>query len=258
MSATLEKALLLVEAMAQAGQPCGVTQLSRDLKLNKSTVYRLLDILCRHGYVRQDAAFKHYMLTTKLWELGVSVLQNLSVHSVAPPFLGAAAEETGETLLLTIPDDGQALVIDKVNSSHALQIFSPIGARLPLHCSSVGKAMMVDWSDAEIRRYAPHKRSRPTENSITSADVLIDQLREVRAQGYSVSVDEYQIGVSGVAAAVRDATGALVGTVGITGPTSRLSPGKIEPLGRKAAEVAAEISRALGFVPKRDAAAAAG
>jgi len=249
VSATLEKALVLIEAMAQARQPSGVTQLSRALNLNKSTVYRLLDILCQHGYARQDEVARSYVLTTKLWELGVSVLRNISVHSVAPAFMEACANETGETLLLTIPDGDQSLVIAKADSPQPLQIFSAIGSRLPLHCSSVGKALMIDWPEDRIRRYAPHKRTRQTENSIASAEDLIAEIEAARAQGYARSMDEWLVGISGVAAPIRDTSGEIVATIGITGPTSRLHPAGFEPLGRKAVEVAAQISRVLGYLP---------
>lgn len=247
MSATLEKALILIEAMAKARQPCGITQLARDLGQNKSTVYRLLDILCRHGFARQDPAARTYMLTTRLWELGVSVLSGISVHSVAPPYMAEAAEATGETLLLVIPDGDASLVIDKVDSRQPLQIFSPIGTRLALHCSSVGKALMVDWPDARILAYAPERREHPTPRTIATAEALLAAVQEVRRRGWGMSHDEWQLGVSGVAAPIRDATGAVVASVGITGPTTRLAPDAFAPLGAKAVEVAARISGALGY-----------
>lgn len=248
MSATLEKALLLIEAMAKAGKPSGVTQLSRDLNLNKSTVYRLLDILCKQGYTRQEPMYRQYALTTKMWELGVSVLNSMSVHAVAPPFMAAAVEQTDETLLLTIPDGDNSLVVDKADSSQPLRIFSAIGTRLPLHCSSVGKALMIDWTDEQIRRFAPHKRARRTDRTIHTSDELVDQVRKARATGYGLSCDEWLVGVSGVAAPIRDATGMIVASVGITFPTSRAEPGTFEAMGEKVVEVAASISQVLGYV----------
>lgn len=245
MAATVEKVLHLIEALSRAKSPCGVTQLSKELDLNKSTVYRLLETLGRFGYVRQDDDRHRYFLTTKLWELGAGVLRNLSIHSVAPPYLRGAAEDTGETLILTIPDGDQVLVIDKVDSIQPLQIFSPIGSRVPMYCSSIGKAILVDWSEERIRDLAdtivPH-----TPRTISTADELLLQVEAVRGRGYAVAIDEWQVGVTGVAAPVRDFTGTIVATIGITGPSSRLSAARIKTLGLKAVEVADQISRALG------------
>ncbi len=247
MSATLEKALVLIEAMSKARQPVGVTQLARELHLNKSTVYRLLEILCQQGYARQDAVARNYMLTTKLWELGVSVLRNISVHSVAPDLMQACADETGETLLLTIPDGPHALVIARSQSTQPLQILSPIGSRVPLHVSSVGKAMMVDWSDDRIRDHARGHATPVTARTITDPEALLAEVQGARARGFAVSMDEWNEGVSGVAAPIRDAGGAIVATLGITGPTVRLHPDRFEPLGQTAVEVAGRISRLLGW-----------
>lgn len=246
MSASLEKALSLIEALARARQPSSVTQLARDLNLNKSTVYRLLEVLCQQGYARQDEVARSYMLTTKMWELGVAVLRNLSVHDIAPDFMRACAERTGETLLLTIPDGAHALVIAKAESSHPLQIFSSIGTRLPLHVSSVGKVLMFDWTDAEVEAYARAHGRAVTPRTITDAEVLLQELRTARGLGYAVSQDEWTEGVSGVAAPIRDASGGIVAALGITGPTMRLHPDRFAPLGREAVAVGGRISRVLG------------
>lgn len=101
---TVEKALLLIEALSRAKEPCGVTQLAKELDFHKSTVHRLLETLHGFGYVRHADESARYVLTTKLWELGVGVVQGLSLREVASPFLVAVARETGETPLITIPD----------------------------------------------------------------------------------------------------------------------------------------------------------
>lgn len=246
MSASLEKALTLIEAMARAREPSSVTQLARDLNLNKSTVYRLLEVLCQHGYARQHEVARSYMLTTRMWELGVEVLRKLTVHNVAPDFMRACAENTGETLLLAIPDNAHALVIAKAESSHPLQIFSSIGTRLPLHVSSVGKVLMFDWSDDDIRDYAHSRAHAVTERTITDPETLLKEVRIARGHGYAVSMDEWTEGVSGVAAAVRDASGGIVAALGITGPTMRLHPDRVAPLGHEAVAVAGRISHVLG------------
>jgi DNA-binding IclR family transcriptional regulator len=232
--------------MARARQPSGVTQLARELDLNKSTVYRLLEILCRQGYARQDGAARGYRLTTKMWELGVAVLRNLSVHSVAPEFMQAVTDDTGEVTLLTIPDGVHALVIAKSDCSQPLQIFSSIGSRVPLHASSVGKAMMLDWPDDRITEHARAHAAPITPRTLTDPDALLAEIRAARATGFTRSMDEWNEGVSGVAAPIRDETGAIIATLGITGPTLRLHPDGFAPLGARSVETAARISRVLG------------
>lgn len=245
VAATVEKALQVIEALSAAKGPCGVTQLSRDLRLNKSTVYRLLETLRRYGYVRQDDDLSRYTLTPKLWQLGVGVIRDSTVHSVAPAYLRAAADASGETVLLAIPDGDHVLVSDKVDSSQSLRIVSPIGSRLPAYCTALGRAMLFDADEASLRLLLSNAK-RFTEHTVTRVEALVAAVRVARREGYSVAVDEYLDGVTAVAAPVRDSTGEIVASLAITAPTSRLGQSEIERLGREAVEAAAAISQALG------------
>jgi DNA-binding IclR family transcriptional regulator len=105
---------------------------------------------------------------------------------------------------------------------------------------------MVDWPDERIRAQAPGRRGQPTERTIASAEALLAEVQRMRTRGCGRSHDERQIGVSGVAAYVSVASGAVVAPVGIMGPTSRLAPDLFDPPGARAVEGAARISVALG------------
>ncbi len=248
-AATVEKALVLIEALARANRPRGVTELSRELDYNKTTVFRLLETLRRHGYVRQDEAKGLYSLTPKLWLLGVGVINKTSLQRVASDFLRRAAEECGETVFLSILDDDHIIHIDRASPHQPLQIVAAIGSRLPLYSSAAGKAMMVDWSEERIREVA-RRASPSTEHTIVGADTLVASVDDIRRRGYAVAVDEWQIGVTAVAAPIRDVATEVVGTVAIAGPSSRLYPEQIVSLGRKVARVASQISFELGYRPR--------
>ena len=83
MSASVEKTLQLIEALGRCTGPAGISELGRDLQLNKSTVYRLVDTLVRQGYAQQDPETRHYALTTKLWEMGVGVVRGMGLRQAA-------------------------------------------------------------------------------------------------------------------------------------------------------------------------------
>lgn len=245
MSATVEKALQLIEALARSGEPVGVSQLGRELDINKSTVFRLLDTLCRHGYARQDEASGRYALSMKLWELGVGVVRGLNVRTLARPVLESEAAATGEGTLLGVVEGAQALIIDKVDSSQSLQIFSPLGARVSLANSSLGRALLAFQPAAlvaeVIARFEP-----VTPHGIQTREELAADLESVRQEGCARSTDEWQIGVAGVAAPIRDAAGAVVAAICITGPSSRLGGPGMAGLQTRCLEAAAHISRLMG------------
>lgn len=127
-----------------------------------------------------------------------------------------------------------------------MRIFSPIGSRVPLYSSAVGKAMMFDWSDERIRRLAEDIVPL-TEHTVRTAEELLACIRQMRARGYAVAVDQWQIGVSGVAAPLRDFSGQVVATLGITCPSSRTTETLLDELGLKVVTVARQISQSLGY-----------
>ena len=246
MSATVEKALQLVEALSNSPAPIGISQLGRDLKLNKSTVYRLVDTLCRHNYVRQDPQSGRYSLTTKLWEMGVGVVQRLELRDIARPTLEAIARETGEATLLGIIQDHEVLVLDKVDSRQPLQIFSRLGGRVALHCTSIGRALLAFQSNSFINEILA-QLPRRTERTITSRAALNLELERIRKLEVAECIDEWAVGVTGVAAPIRDMSGAVVGSLCITGPTSRLTADYLPKLRRLVVDGAHEISRVMGY-----------
>jgi DNA-binding IclR family transcriptional regulator len=230
--------------MARNGGAVGVSQLGRELKLNKSTVYRLVDTLVRHGYAQQDAATGRYALSAKLWEMGVGVVRGMGLRQAARPMLEAEAEATGEATLLGIVQDRAALIIDKVDSRQPLQIFSPLGARVSLCSSSLGRALLAfqpgDFQTSLIADFAPI-----TPHGVQTREALVAELEKVRQRGAATSADEWMIGVAGVAAPIRGADGLVAGAICITGPSTRLVPARLEELALRCADAAQRISEML-------------
>jgi IclR family acetate operon transcriptional repressor len=246
MSVTVEKALQLIEALSRAGGAVGVSQLGRELQINKSTVYRLLDTLVRQGYARQEADGVRYTLTPKLWEIGIGVVRGLSLPRTARPLLEHAAEETGETTMLGVVQDREVLIIDKVDSCHPLQIFSPLGTRLPMCNSAIGRVLLAFQPEAfieeEITGFTPR-----TEFGLQTAAELRQDLERIRASGASSSRDEWQVGIAGAAAPIRDASGAVTGAFCITGPSARLDEEKLGDLRQRCVTSSRAVSRLLGL-----------
>jgi len=107
MNTTFVNGLALLEALARAGEPCGVSELARQLQLTKSNVHRLLQTLNEQGYVQNVGATGRYEVTLKLWELGVEVLDKLDVKRVAFEPMERLVALTGETVHLSILDHGE-------------------------------------------------------------------------------------------------------------------------------------------------------
>lgn len=246
MNTTFVNGLALLEALARAGEPSGVSELARQLQLTKSNVHRLLQTLNERGYVRNLGATGRYEVTLKLWELGVEVLDKLDVKRVAFEPMERLVALTGETVHLSILDHGEVVYIDKVDSPQPVRAYSKVGGRAPAYCVATGKALLAHASPATVSAVARELRSH-TANTITDAAELRAELKRVLDAGYAINRGEWREGVCGVAAPIRDGRGSVIAAIGISGPVDRLKPRVAKQFAPAVVEVARSISSRLGW-----------
>lgn len=243
---TFVNGLALLEALARAGEPCGVSELARQLQLTKSNVHRLLQTLSDRGYAHNVGASGRYEVTLKLWELGVTVLDKLDVKRVAVEPMERLVGITGETAHLSILDHAEVVYIDKVDSPQPVRAYSKIGGRAPAYCVATGKALLA-FAGAGVFDQVAQELRRHTPNTITDATELRAELRRVVETGYAVNRGEWREGVCGVAAPIRDARGEVIAAIGISGPIERLKVRAVKQFALPVVEIAAAISTRLGW-----------
>ncbi len=134
------KALNVLEAFTHEQHTLGVTELSKRLGYPKATVHNLLTTLKSRGYIEVDPGTSRYSLGLKILELSQAVRANIEIRDRATPFLRQLAQLSGETIYLTVLHDDHSVYIDSIQPSRRSVNHSDIGLRVPLHCTSVGKA----------------------------------------------------------------------------------------------------------------------
>ena len=246
MVKTLTNALTIIDVLSNSQAPLGLDEIARKVALNKSSVYRLLFTLKEFGYVSQNPATEQYRLTLKLWQVGVKVLGHRDLKSAARPVMEDLARRTEETIHLSVLDGTDAVYIDKVDGSMTLRIHTPVGGREPAHCSSTGKALIAFADEAVVKLILESKLAAPTVNTIVNAQALQRELADVRARGYATNLEEWRIGVCGVAAPLRDHDGVVVASIGVSGPSERLPKQRLRELAPVLLEAAANISAEIG------------
>lgn len=243
---TFVNGLALLEALARAGEPCGVSELARQLGLTKSNVHRLLQTLAERGYVANANAAGRYACTLKVWELGVQVLDTLDVKGIAPGYMEHLAAVSGETVHLSVLDHREVVYIDKVDSPQPVRAYSKVGGRAPAHCVATGKALLAFAPAAIVDDVARHLR-RFTDETITDATAFRAELRRVEEAGYAINRGEWREGVCGLAAPIHNARGAAIAAIGISGPTERLKARLLKQLAPDVIDTARKISARLGW-----------
>lgn len=243
---SLENALRVLDAVAESPREVGVTELSSRTGLSKTGVFRILATLDRAGYVRQNAATKRYRLGLRAWELGCAAIRDVQLSEVARPILERLVAGVQETAVVGVADDLDVVVIDRVDASRAVRIYSKIGDRAPAHATSLGKILLAYRDAATWRSTYPSRLPRYTERTITQRDVLIRQLRAARRAGVAFNFGEWRVEVAGVASAIFDHRGQPVAAVNISVPMIRTAPGLLRDCSQAVRQAARDISQLLG------------
>ena len=237
---------MLLEALAKHERGSGVTELANQLMLNKSNVHRLLQALVHQGFARKNEDTGRYELTMKLWELGSGLANRLDVRVEALSFMKELAEQTQETVHLSLLDGVEVLYIEKIDSPQPVRAYTTVGGRSPAQCVATGKALLAGASEDTLNLIK--NRLKPyTPRSLVKFGDLRRELEQVREQGYAINRGEWREQVVGAAASIYDSRGMVVAALGISGPAERLEEVRLIQAGKILMTAAAQISRRLGY-----------
>ncbi|MEV4441983.1 IclR family transcriptional regulator [Streptomyces sp. NPDC049577] len=241
---SLERAFDLLERMADAGGEVGLSELSASSGLPLPTIHRLMRTLVACGYVRQQPN-RRYALGPRLIRLGESASRLLGTW--ARPYLARLVEETGETANMALLDGDEVVYVAQVPSRHSMRMFTEVGRRVLPHTTGVGKALLAQTPDAEVRALlARTGMPAVTDRTITTAEGFLAELVRVRESGYAVDDNEQEIGVRCLAVPVPDAPTSAA--ISISGPAGRVTEEATERIVPVLKEVAEQLSAALASV----------
>lgn len=245
---SVDRALSILEVLADYNEGLGVTEISDKVGLHKSTVYRLLSTLSYKGYVSQDEENNRYTITMKLFELGNKKVENIDILTASKPYTKQLMKRVNETVHLVIMDGNEIVYIDKVEADNTIRMASTIGMRSPLYSTSVGKAILAQLPEDEVEKiWHSSKIQQLTQNTITELDDLKKELSKIRVQGYAVDNEENEIGIRCVGASIFNRHGEVEGAISVSGPTIRVTKDKVEEIAREVTKCAKNISGALGY-----------
>jgi IclR family transcriptional regulator, acetate operon repressor len=241
---SVERALELLEALADPGEPRGVSELRRATGLPVATIHRLLATLAVRGYVRQETATHKYTLGSHLIRMGEAATRQFSRFS--HPYLAELMEVSGETANLAVFEDGQVAYVAQVPSRHhRVRMFTEVGRRVLPHTSGVGKVVLAFRSRAEVEALlARTGLPRRTPRTITELDRFLAELDTVARQGYAIDSGEEEVGVRCLAVPVFG-IGDSVAAMSVSAPEGRLEPRDIERILPEMLRISAALSGAF-------------
>jgi IclR family transcriptional regulator, KDG regulon repressor len=245
----VDRAAQILKTLAASDVSLGVSEIGRQLGLNKSTVHDIVATLSRHRLVERDGTTKTYRLGHALAELGQRAGARANLQTAAHPRLVAFARSVEETVLLGTYYDGHVTIVDREEAPHALKITSPIGHRLYYSVGAFGKIFLAAMTDPQVTELLSDKPPRAfTPRSITKPAAYRAALERVRSLGYALDDEEYMSGVRAAAAPLVDARGFVIAALCVVGFESRLRHDKLIRIAKQTRETAEKISRDLGAV----------
>lgn len=244
---SLSRGAQILRLLADAADPLGVSEVAERLHVDPSTAYRLLVTLESHGLVQQEADTKKYGIGYGVLEVAFSLLRRLSVARIAEPYLRSVAVQTGETTHLAVRDGLLAVFVGRHSGEGILRVETAIGSSEPVYCTAVGKALLADYSEAELRKLlGAQSLERHTPQTVTTIDGLLLELERVRRSGYAYDDEELHPGVRCLAAPIRDHRSRIVAAFGLSTPATRMTREQVPTLVGHICRAADEISVQLG------------
>lgn len=229
------RVLDLLEIVGDAGGEIGLSELAARSGLPLPSIHRLVRTLVQRGYMRQ-LANRRYALGARLIPLGQ--VAGAMLGAWARPVLTGLVDSLGESANLAVLDHDAVMYVGQVPSRHTMRMFTEVGRRVPAHCTGVGKALLSQLPDEQVRELLA-RTGMPvqTPHTITDSDVLLAELARIRRDGYALDEGEQEVGVRCVAVPVGGALGPL--GISVSGPAPRMTAELVEravPLLRQAGD----------------------
>ena len=209
----------VIEALAAAGAPMRLTALANQLGETKAKMHRHLSTLKHLGLVDQDSQTEYYRLGPKLVHLGQAAADQFDLRRLADPYMVRLRDLTRQTVVLSVPASGDAIVSAVVDSPNLVTISVRLGYRLPAHASAQGRVTLAFAPPATQQRILARKLLGFTQRTIVDPSAIRERLSRIRRELYEVAMDEVLLGISTVAAPILNFDNELVGAIAIVATT---------------------------------------
>jgi IclR family transcriptional regulator, acetate operon repressor len=243
---SVDRALYLLETIAEAGGEATLTDLANRTGLNISTCHHLLATLIKRGFAAKVPGRRLYALGSRIHYLGHACLQ-VDLSRRAQPYLETINQVTGETVHLAALQGDAVVTLAVREARHPVRVGTgKIGKQEGPHVTATGKAILAWLPEDEMQRVLASGMKRFTENTITEFPAFVESLRIVRRHGYAIEREEHLSGVICVGAAIRDQAGTVIGAISASTPTMRASEEHIELMRREITAATRALSAEFG------------
>jgi DNA-binding IclR family transcriptional regulator len=243
----VDRALDILEFMAQHPRPYGTTELARCLKIPVNSVFRILKRLTERDYTVLDPVSGGFQLSTRVFSMGMSLYTRFELRQRARPHMEWLCRETEETCQLQVPRGDKMLVLDTVSPEVSFYLRVIPGSLVYFHPNAYGKVVLAFMPEEEVKQLLPTRLPGLTPNTIVLRADLLKQLEETRRTGLAYDNEEYNEGIVCIGAPVFDAQRKVTAGLGVTGLVSTFDAGNRNTFARLVLECAWKVSKDIGY-----------
>lgn len=225
---SLYKAINILECFTVKRPELGITEISEQLGLYKSTVHNIVSTFEKAGYIDKNPNNDKYKLGLKILELAHVISSNIGFREIILPHMQKISDKTNEVVYLGIPSNGEVMYLDSSHPLDSIATRSMLGEKAPMYCTSIGKAMLAFSDQSFIDAVLSIKFEKFTENTIKNPETLRIELAVIKQRGYAIDEMEHEYGIKCVGMPIKSRHGNIIAGLSVSGPSLRFSVSQIE------------------------------
>lgn len=244
----VERALQVLETLSVHGS-MGLNDLYKITKINKASLLRLCFTLVEQGYLHKNEESGIYTLTLKSYEIGLRAVQNLDKMSLISATLADLSAATGRIAQFSVEDNNQLLCLQSIGQKNNMfSVYTNIGGRSPLYCTSAGKALLSAYPNTEILEKWKSFNIQPlTRHTIQNVQDLLADISKTRQRGFALDMEENEYNLCCIGSIVLGATGKPLGAISLSGEVFK-SEKEIDDMAAILLPAVSRLSGMMGYI----------
>ena len=251
---SVDRALRIIEFLAENPTGAGITEISKSLGLSKGTVHRLISTLKERDFAYQSSNTELYRLSYKILYLYNCISNNIDMFKVSRPIIRKFADKVDATVHLATLDEKHSNIvyIDRIEPMNSQKLFvmsSRVGKKAPCYCTAAGKMLLSQYSDDEIRDIMKGEEYKTyTDKTIKNIDEFLEEIHKVRKQGYALDENEYDHGIICISIPIYNSNGKIDFAMSVTGLILYTKAEELINLKDQLDEVSRKVSNAINYI----------
>nr|WP_288305670.1 IclR family transcriptional regulator [uncultured Romboutsia sp.] len=251
---SVDRALRIIEFLAENPTGAGITEISKSLGLSKGTVHRLISTLKERDFAYQSSNTELYRLSYKILYLYNCISNNIDMFKVSRPIIRKFADKVDATVHLATLDEKRSNIvyidrIEPMNSQKPFVMSSRVGKKAPCYCTAAGKMLLSQYSDDKIRDIMKGEEYKTyTDKTIKNIDEFLEEIHKVRKQGYALDENEYDHGIICISIPIYNSNDKIDFAMSVTGLILYTKAEELINLKDQLDEVSRKVSNAINYI----------